>query len=109
MGIRTAAYTLITGAAFSGFIQSAEIDPNAYAPLEMTAVKVQMTGGHPYAQFYPCPEGCALRLLPFTPDARIYIDGIPTPSRELQHGQRLVGTVFLTSQPIDAIDQIVAK
>lgn len=84
-------------------------DPNTYTPLEMTTVIVRMTGGHPYGQLYPCPEGCALRLLPFTPDARIYVQGVPKSARELQDGQELVGTVFLTSRPIDAIDQIVAK
>lgn len=83
--------------------------PNTYLPLEMTTVIVRMTSSHPYGQLYPCHEGCALRLLPFTPDARIYIQGVPKSARELQDGQELVGTVFLTSQPIDAIDQIVAK
>lgn len=109
MNLRSAAITLITGAAFSSFINSAEIDPNAYSPLEMAAVTIRMTGGHPYGEFYPCPEGCALRLLPFTPNARIYIDGLPITPRSLQHGQQLIGTMFLTSQPIDAIDQIVAQ
>ncbi|EHY76883.1 hypothetical protein PstZobell_05518 [Stutzerimonas stutzeri ATCC 14405 = CCUG 16156] len=99
---------LTASAAVPTIGHSAE-DPNTYAPLEMTTVTIRMTGGHPYGQLYPCPEGCALRLLPFTPDARIYVQGVPKSARELQDGQKLVGTVFLTSQPIDAIDRIHAE
>lgn len=99
---------LTASAAFPAIGHDAE-DPNSYSPLEMTTVTIRMTGGHPYGQLYPCPGGCALRLLPFTPDARIYLQGKEKSARELQDGQELVGTVFLTSQPIDAIDQIVAK
>lgn len=99
---------LMASAALPAIGHGAE-DPNSYSPLEMTSVTIRMTGGHPYGQLYPCPEGCALRLLPFTPDARIYVQGVPKSARELQDGQKLVGTVFLTSQPIDAIDRIHAE
>lgn len=99
---------LTASVTFPAISYSAE-DPKTYVPLEMTTVTIRMTSGHPYGQLYTCPEGCALRLLPFTPDARIYIQGVPKSARELQDGQELVGTVFLTRQPIDAIDQIVAK
>lgn len=99
---------LTASAALPAISHGAE-DPNSYSPLEMTTVTIRMTGGHPYGQLYPCPEGCALRLLPFTPDARIYLQGAEKSARELHDGQEVVGTVFITSQPIDAIDQIVAN
>jgi len=99
---------LTASAAFPAISHGAE-DLNSYSPLEMTTVTIRMASGHPHGQLYPCPEGCALRLLPFTPNARIYVQGIPKPTRELQDGQELVGTVFLTSQPIDAIDRIYAE
>ncbi len=108
MKLLPAILALSAGTLMSCFAYSSE-DPKAYAPLEMTTVTVRMTGGYPYGQFYPCAEGCALRLLPFTPDARISIQGAPKSARELQNGQELVGTVFLTSQPIDAIDRIDAE
>ncbi|NRF48500.1 hypothetical protein HRF68_12710 [Pseudomonas stutzeri] len=100
--------SLTANIAFPAIGHSAE-DPNTYAPLEMTTVTIRMTGGHPYGELYPCPENCAPRLLPFTPSARIYLQGAPTFAHNLQDGQELVGTVFIKSQPIDAIDQIVAK
>lgn len=104
-----AIFALIGTAAFPSLAQSAEDDPNTYAPLEMTAVTIRITGGHPYGELYPCAENCALRLLPFTPSARIYLRGAPTSARDLQDGQELVGTVFINNHPIIAIDQIVAK
>lgn len=102
-------FILVGSAVFASFGHSAENDQNTYTPLEMTHITIRLTGGFPYGELYPCPENCALRLLPFTPNARIYLHGILTPIGELQDGQELVGTVFINSQPIDAIDQIVAK
>lgn len=86
----------------------AEEGASSYAPLEMVEVTIRMTGGHPYGELRPCPE-CPARLLPLTPDAQLYINGKRTSSSTLQDGQRLIGTVFLSSSPIDAIREIVAK
>lgn len=104
-----AAFHLIALLLLSSSAHSTEDDPNAYTPLESTTVIIRMTGGHPYGQLSPCAERCALRLLPFSPNATIYLQGRPTSARDLQDGQELVGTVFLRTQPIDAIDQIIAQ
>lgn len=108
MKLLPAILALSAGTLMSCFAYSSE-DPNAYAPLEMATVTIQVINGHPYGELSPCPDSCALRLLPLTPDARIYLEGLLTPARELQDGQKLTGTIFLKNQPIDAIDQIVAK
>lgn len=108
MKILLSILALSAGTFGSGIAYSSE-DPNAYAPLEMTTVTIRLIGGLPYGELYTCPEGCALRRLPLTPEARIYIEGLLTTPRELKDGQKLTGTVFLKSQPIDSIDQIVGK
>lgn len=103
-----ATFGLIATMFFSSIGHSAE-EPNTYAPLEMATVTVRMSSGHPYGELYPCIEGCALRLLPFTKNAHVYLQGVLTSAVALQDGQELTGTVFLTTQPVDAIDQIVVK
>ncbi|GEM_PF-724910 len=108
MKLIPAILTVSASTLMSFFAYSSE-DSNAYAPLEMATVTIRVINGHSYGELYPCLDGCALRLLPLTPDARIYLEGVLVPARELQNGQKLIGTIFLKKQPIDAIDQIVAK
>lgn len=86
----------------------AEEDINSYAPLEMVEVTIRVTGGYPYGELRLCPD-CPLRLLPFTPDALVYINGQRMTTNTLHNGQTLMGTVFLHSKPIDSINEIVAK
>lgn len=106
---RLITYFILTAALLlAGITHAEDSDTNSYSPLEMTSVTIRITGGHPYGELSPCPD-CPLRLLPFTPDAQLYIQGLKTEASALQDGQALMGTVFIRNKPIDAISEIVAK
>lgn len=79
-----------------------------YSPLEMTTVTIRKTDTYPYGELKTCPE-CQLRLLPFTPNARIYINGQEINNDQLIDKQVFIGTVFIDSSPIDSISEIVDK
>lgn len=101
-------FTLTAALLLTGITHADDSVANSYSPLEMASVTIRMTDGYPYGELSPCPD-CPLRLLPFTPDAQLYIQGRKSAASVLQDGQRLVGTVFIRNKPIDAISEIVAK
>lgn len=87
----------------------AEDNPTSkYSPLEMTTVTIRKTDSYPYGELKTCPE-CQLRLLPFTPNSRIYVNGQEIDNHQLLDKQVFIGTVFIDSSPIDAISEIVDK
>jgi len=89
-------------------IAAADNESNSYVPLEMTEVAINKSGEHPYGQLRTCPD-CPPRLLPFAPDAVIYVKGQPMPAARLENGQILRGTVFVSNKPIESIREIVDK
>lgn len=93
---------------FLGASVYAEEDTHSIISLEMVEVTIRMTGDHPYGELQPCPE-CPIRLLPFAPNALVYINGKILTSDRLQDGQTLEGTVFLRDKPINSINEIIAK
>ncbi|MDX1367462.1 hypothetical protein [Pseudomonas sp.] len=101
-------FTLTATLLLTGITHAEDSDTNSYNLLEMATVTIRMTGGYPYGELSPCPD-CPLRLLPFTPDAQLYLQGRKTEASALQDGQTLIGTVFIRNKPIDAISEIVAK
>lgn len=85
-----------------------EKSSNNYSPLEMTTVTIRKTDTYPYGELRTCPE-CQPRLLPFTPNARIYVNGQEINNDKLIDKQIFIGTVFIDSSPIDSISEIVDK
>lgn len=106
MNKTTSYFTLLLGLLAATIVHAD--DGTTPTLLEMADVTIHITGGHPYGELRPCMD-CPLRLLPFTPDAQLYINGQKLPQSSLHEGRHLTGTVFLRSQPIDAISEIVAK
>ncbi|UPQ83457.1 hypothetical protein M0M42_03345 [Pseudomonas knackmussii] len=99
-------FTLLLGLLASALAHADDRTPPTL--LEMADVTIHIAGGNPYGELRPCMD-CPPRLLPFTPDAQLYINGRKLPQHSLQAGQHLTGTVFLRSQPIYAISEIVVK
>lgn len=103
------AYTLPLACTLFASTPYAEETVNSkYSALEMTTVTIHKTDTYPYGELKTCQE-CQPRLLPLTPDARIYINGKKIDSNQLFDKQALIGTVFIDSSPIDAISEIIDK
>jgi hypothetical protein len=84
-----------------------EPDEASVSILEKASVTIRLMNNNPYAELRLCSD-CPLRLLPFTRDAVIYLKGQRQTSQVLSDGQILLGTVFVQSQPVDSISEIVA-
>lgn len=80
---------------------------NVGQTLEATEVTVRFMSKTPYAELRVC-DGCPLRLLPFTSNAKIYLKGQLYSPKMLTEGQRVVGTVFILHKPVSSINEIVA-
>lgn len=102
--------TLALAACFFFTISTAhaEIDSNSQTVIEMADVTIRMTNNHPYAEFRPC-DGCMSRLLALTPTAQIYLKNVKTKTDMLIDGQKMQGTVFIQTRPIEQIRKIVAN
>lgn len=87
---------------------SAQSDNNRQIVIEAADVTIRMTNNHPYAEFRPC-ESCISRLVALTPAAQIYLNGFKTDAGALIDGQKMQGTVFIQTKPIEQVRKIVAN